>query len=164
MKNINNIDKGADRYVVGKVKPFNQKNEMFKRPLWDSKLAHLRGEVARKKLTLSSKPGYRLQDESLVNAAWLLEDDFAKGTDGGRFGLYAWHPEAEFDFLNLQPVSENTLSEPWGVTQEIKKVASFFGAAEVGVCALDKRWLYSHAYFTYGNGREPIAKIEIPPD
>jgi len=37
------VAKGAGRYVVGKVERFDQKNEMFNRPVWDAKMAQFWG-------------------------------------------------------------------------------------------------------------------------
>ena len=35
MKNVNRIEQGANRYVVGPIASYDQKNEVFKRPFWD---------------------------------------------------------------------------------------------------------------------------------
>jgi hypothetical protein len=39
--NYRSVDKGSDRYVAGEVSQFDQKNEMFKRMLWDPELREL---------------------------------------------------------------------------------------------------------------------------
>ena len=89
MKRFNYVDKGASRYVVAKAEQFDQKNEMFNRPLWDSKMLDL-GRKLDEELMPENKPGYGLQDYALMNAAWHLEHGFAKGIYGGKVGLYAW--------------------------------------------------------------------------
>ena len=66
----NFVDKGASRYVVGKVGKFDQKNEMFKRPFWDSSVMDLGQKFYFTKVMPKDKPGYMLQDQSLTNAAW----------------------------------------------------------------------------------------------
>jgi reductive dehalogenase len=38
------------------------------------------------------------------------------------------------------------VSDPQKITEKIKKVAAWFGADLVGICKLDKRWVYSHTY------------------
>jgi len=33
MRSVNFVDQGASRYLIGNVEPYDQKNEMFKRPI-----------------------------------------------------------------------------------------------------------------------------------
>jgi reductive dehalogenase len=77
----------------------------------------------------------------LIDAAWYVEHEFAMGIRGsGHRGLYAWEsldPE-------IVPPSALDASSPHDTTRMIKRAARFFGASLVGVCALDRRWLYSH--------------------
>ncbi len=80
-------DTGARRYVVGNVKPFHQKNEMFCRPLWDEKMLDLGKKFYMTEVPPRNKAGYRLKDQAMVNAAWHLENTFAQGVAGGRMGL-----------------------------------------------------------------------------
>ena len=159
---VNFVDKGADRYVVGKMERFDQKNEMFKRPLWDPKTLDLGRKFYMEEVMPKDKPGYRLQDQALVNAVWHLEDSFAKGTQGGMTGLYAWEWDGKFNFPLVPPGLRITIDDPVEVTREVKKVTRFLGASLVGVCELDIRWLYSYAYLTYNKRSERVRKIEIP--
>lgn len=94
-----------------------------------------------------------------MNAAWHLENSFAKGVMGGRERLYAWG--RKFSYPRVPSGLRTTVDDPMKVTREIKKVATFFGASLVGVCELDRRWLYSYLYFTYGEGGEHIEKITV---
>ncbi len=91
-------EQGANRYVVGEVKPFDQKNEMFKRPLWDRQMMELGERFYRKPVLPRDKPGYRLQDQSLVNASWRLENEFAQGVRGGRMGFYDWNWDGHYNY------------------------------------------------------------------
>ena len=140
------MDKGASRYVVGHVEGFDQKNEMFRRPLWDPKMLDLGRKFYKSEVPPRDKPGYRLQDQAMVNAAWHLENAFARGVLGGRMGLYAWDWDGKFDYPLVPPGLKITVDDPVEVTRNIKQVATFFGASLVGVCELDRRWLYSPAY------------------
>ena len=54
--------KGAGRYVVGEVRQFDQKNEMFKRPFWDPEMLDLGQRFYRNEVMPKDKPGYRLCD------------------------------------------------------------------------------------------------------
>lgn len=156
---VNFVDKGASRYIVGKVERFHQKNEMFKRPLWDPKMMDLGQKFYIEEVPPRDKPGYRLKDQALVNAAWHLENGFAPN---GRKGLYAWDWDKNFSYPSVPSGLRITVDDPMTVTKEIKKVAIFFGASLVGICELDRRWLYSHAHSKYGEAGKSIEKIEIP--
>jgi len=159
---VNFVDRGASRYIVGEVERFDQKNDMFKRLLWDPKMMDLGRKFHKGEVMPRDKPGYTLQDQALVNASWHLENSFAKGVRGGREGLYAWDWEGKFCYPLVPPGLRITVDDPQKITTEVKKVATFLGASLVGVCELDRRWLYSYAYFMYGEGGEPVEKIEIP--
>jgi reductive dehalogenase len=140
------VDIGARRYLAGDVKPFDQKNEMFCRPLWDEKMLDLGKKFYMTPVPPKDKPGFRLKDQAMVNAAWHLENTFAQGVAGGRMGMYAWEWEQIFEFprvpAGLKIVPQNLRA----ITGDIKKAAAFFGASLVGVCELDRDWVYSSAF------------------
>ncbi|HJO63485.1 MAG TPA: reductive dehalogenase [Desulfobacterales bacterium] len=140
------VDQGADRYVVGNVTQFDQKNEMFCRPLWDEEMLDLGKKFYMTEVPPRNKPGYRLKDQAMVNAAWHLENTFAQGVAGGRMGKYAWEWDQIFEFPLVPPGLKIDLDNPAEVTDGIKRVAKFFGSALVGVCKLDRRWVYSAAF------------------
>ena len=158
----NFVDKGASRYVVGKVERFDQKNEMFKRSFWDPKMMDLGRKFYREEVMPTDKPGYRLQDQALVNAAWRLEHSFAQGVKGGKRGLYAWEWDGKFSYPRAPSGLRISVDDPVKVTRELKRAATFFGASLIGVGELDRQWLYSYAYLIYGDDSEPVEKIEIP--
>jgi reductive dehalogenase len=137
---------GARRYVVGNVKPFDQKNEMFCRPLWDEKMLDLGKKFYMTEVPPRNKAGYRLKDQAMVNAAWHLENTFAQGVAGGRMGMYAWEWEKIFEFPLVPPGLKIDMDDPQAITSDIKKAATFFGASLVGVCKLDRGWIYSSAF------------------
>ena len=87
---ISHVKDGAQRYVIGDILPFDQRNEMFKRPLWDPEMLALKEQFYFATVAPRDKTGYRLYDQALVNAAWRLENEYALGVRGGRMGLYAW--------------------------------------------------------------------------
>jgi reductive dehalogenase len=139
-------EQGAGRYVVGKAEGFDQKNEMFCRPLWDPEMLELGKKFYMTEVPPKDKPGFRLTDQALVNAAWHLENTFAQGVTGGRMGMYAWEWDRIFEYPLVPPGLKIDTDDPAGVTRNLKKAATFFGAARVGVCELDRRWVYSSVY------------------
>ena len=140
------VDIGARRYVIGDVKPFDQKNEMFCRPLWDEKMLDLGKKFYMTEVPPRDKSGFRLKDQSVVNAAWHLENTFAQGVAGGRMGLYAWEWKKIFEFPLVPPGLKIDTDDLHQITSDIKKAATFFGASLVGVCKLDRDWVYSSAF------------------
>ena len=143
---IGTAEKGAGRYVVGKVEGFDQKNEMFCRPLWDPAMSQLGKKFYMTEVPPRDKPGFRLTDQALVNAGWHLENTYAQGVAGGRMGMYAWEWDRIFEYPLVPPGLKIDPADPIGATRNLKKAASFFGAALSGVCKLDRRWVYSSAY------------------
>ena len=154
---IASAEQGAGRYVVGKVGPFDQKNEMFRRPFWDPKMLALGKKFYMTEVPPKNKPGFRLTDQALVNAAWHLENTCAQGVAGGRMGMYAWEWDRIFEYPRVPPGLKIDTDNPVGVTRTLKKAATFFGAALVGVCKLDKRWVYSSIYSRREQTSLPVA-------
>jgi len=143
---VKTVDSGARRYVVGKTAPFDQKNEMFRRPVWDRDMLDLGEKFYRAQTPPRNKAGYRLKDQALVNAAWHLENTFAQGVGGGRMGLYAWQWKEVFNYPHVPPGLKIDTDDRETVTREVKRAARFFGASLVGVCELDRDWVYSPTF------------------
>jgi len=132
---------GASRYVVGEVKRFNQKNEMFKRVRWDVNVMHLVSEMKIAMQASRDKPGYTVEEQAFERAAWALERNFANGNSSGKQGLYAWDSPT---ITATQPEDlKISGGDPLEISRMIKRIAKFLGASLVGVCELDRRWLYS---------------------
>jgi len=157
----NFADKGASRHVVGKVERFDEKNQMFSRLLWDQKMIDVGRKFYGEEVMPRDKPGYELKDMAMVNAAWRLENNFARGNFGGRMGLYAWEWGGKFDYPLVPPGLKISVDDPLKVTKDLKRVASLFGASMVGVCELDRRWLYSPVYLVSDKGGKSVEN-EIP--
>ena len=81
------VAKGAGRYVVGNVQPFDQKNEMFKRPLWDESVADLGRKYYGLWEPQEDRPGYGFLDQAFKNATYYIDFAFAHGMFGGRWGF-----------------------------------------------------------------------------
>lgn len=154
---IASAEQGAGRYVVGKVGPFEQKNEMFRRPFWDPQMLALGKKFYRTEVPPKNKPGFRLTDQALVNAGWHLENTFARGVAGGRMGMYDWEWDRIFEYPRVPPGLKIDTDNPVGLTRTLKKAATFFGAAMVGVCKLDQRWVYSSVYSRREQASLPVA-------
>lgn len=150
---VNTVEKGAERYLKGDIPPFDQKNEMFKRVLWDEPFRDLGRRFYFGPVLPKKKPGYELKDQALVNASWHLEDLCLSAKDeGGGKNLYARDWDGQFSFPRVPAGLKIEDTDPVRVTRDIKKVAGLFGASLVGVARLDRRWLYSASYFVTKDG------------
>lgn len=139
----NYIKSGAERYVEENIEPFDEKNMMFRRIMWD--MPKLAKDLYFTPKMPQEKTGYTQIDNAFRNASWDLERDFGMGNRGGGQMLLDWKrlPKGEFaPPPGLQLKNEN----PSKLTGVIKKASRFFGASLVGICELDRRWIYSHSY------------------
>ena len=132
------------KYKAKEVKPFNQGNEMWKRPRRDIELKDIGKAFYRHQLP-QCRPGYNLQDIGLRNASWFLESKFSRGIYESNFGLYSWEDSLyQMSELPMDPPLDS--ENPEYNTRMIKRAAKFFGADMVGICKLDKRWIYSKGF------------------
>src|SRR3989339_620919 len=73
---------------------FDQKNEMFKRSIWDEKMQSHRKRFY-EEVVYQQKIGYRKLDYAFSNATWNLEWSFGSGNARSNNGLYLWDGIAE---------------------------------------------------------------------
>ncbi|NNG00543.1 MAG: reductive dehalogenase [Desulfobacteraceae bacterium] len=155
------VKEGASRYIDGAITRFDQKNEMFNRPFWDPAFKDLYQRFYMDTVPPKNLPGYDLHDQALVNAAWHLESHYAHGTNSGNHGVYAWDWTRRFDYPRVPSGLKIPAEHPEEITPYIKSAAAFFGASLVGMCELDRRWLYSKSYKKDPNGGTSEA-LQIP--
>jgi reductive dehalogenase len=146
------VQEGAGRYIVGEVAPYDQKNEMFKRPFWDPAMKELGNRFYHTPIMPGEKAGYRLSDMAATNASWRLEREFALGVRGGRTGFYAWDWDGKFGYPRAQSGLKIKIADAQTNTRRIKRAAALYGASLAGVCKLDRRWLYSPGYLLTPEG------------
>jgi epoxyqueuosine reductase len=149
---LNYVKEGASRYITGQIEQFNQKNEMFKRPLWDLDMLNLGKRFYKDKALPRKTPGYTLPDQAMVNASWRLDTLCNNGPGGESSNLYARSWNHKFSFPRVPSGLKITVDDPLKITAGVKKAAGIFGASLVGVCELDRRWLYSSAYYITSDG------------
>ncbi len=147
----------------GDAARFDQKNIMYRRVLWDSTL----GDFAPKwygQRVVGDRPGYTLKDWAFNHAAWYVERAVAKGNQVGNFGLFKWEvdPNEIAVITRLTPGQKYTVADPAQMSRDVKRVARFLGSDLTGICRLDRRWVYSHAYSHAYDGGTEHYPIEIP--
>ena len=136
---------------------FDQKNDLFKRSLWDEKIQPA-GKRFYREAVYQEKMGFRKIDYALRNGAWNLEWGAAHGNSRSNSGLYAWEgvsPKIKHFVETGEPVKES----PERMSRMVKKAARYFGADDVGICRLHPNWVYSHEYNTMTQEHSPF---EVP--
>ncbi len=149
--------RAADIYEAKETyKRFNQKYEAFCRSVWDrnfyekfggknyipnmlnSALKHLR----------TGKKG--LVDLSLGHSAWTCAEynDISWGWREGNRGVFSWKPIGAFGkpLWKLAGIKPLEVKDRKKMSKIVKKAAIMFGASDVGIAELDRRWVYSHWY------------------
>ena len=132
------------KYDAGNAQPFDQKNEMFKRVRWDPELKKL-GRAFYGLIEPKDKAGYRLEDISLRNAGWFLEMAYALGVVTSNYGLFSWEDKRQGMSLLPEDLKLDS-SNPEYNTRIVKKAARLFEADMVGICKLDRRWIYAQGF------------------
>ena len=154
---MNNKEK-YQKLLVGPIARFDQRKDMFKRARYDPEWIE-RARAFYGPAQVQDKPGYTHEDHALQSSAWYVEHFFAMGIRGSNHrGLYAWEgldPEG----TRLPSGLKIDSSDPAEVSRKVKRAARFFGAALVGICELDRRWVYSHVSNDLTGEHTPL---EIP--
>jgi reductive dehalogenase len=132
------------KYKAGDAAPFDQANEMWKRPRRDPKLREVGRQFYKHQLP-QGRPGYNREDIGFRNAGWFLESKFARGIYESDFGLYSWEDKIQ-GMSELPRDLEFDASSPEYNTKLVKKAAKFYGASLVGICKLDRRWIYTKGF------------------
>jgi len=161
MMKPNLVSKGASRYVVGEVERFDQKNEVFKRAILDPAMGNMAKAYYARYSGLAmpeERAGYTLKELALSMAGWHVALDFGSGLFTGGEGLEAWEaqPVGKSNTTRMPEGLKLEVDNPAEMTKVIKRAARLFGASLVGVCELDRRWLYSHSYHTLKREHKPV--------
>ena len=144
-----------EKYRAGAVKQFDQKNEMFKRAVWDPALRHL-GRTFFGVVEPDGREGYKLEDFALRNAGWLLYAGY--GRPQSDYGLFSPRDRL-VGVCRLPDDREFDAGNPADNTRIVKKAANLFRASSVGVSKLDRRWIYSRGFLPE-KGQE--IEVQIP--
>ena len=134
---------------------FDQRNNLtVGRPSWDESIKRFTCKTVPTRVTRikSGDPGYDIKDYSLFLSGGVTAYNLGTKINHANRGLTSWQSlEAR--------VPESV--EPWEGSPEeatamVKQAARFFGADLVGIAPLDRRWIFSHAYWSDGSHKEII--------
>jgi reductive dehalogenase len=145
---------------------FDQKNEMFCRSIWDTEFAetltvpNYAKAIINKALeqVKAGHEGFALREMSLCWASWTIAsmENAGPGWRGGNRGLFSWKPlgastasHSGTPLWRIAGVDAGNVDDVVTVTRSIKKIGRAFGATEIGVAGLDRRWVYSNWWSRY---------------
>jgi len=148
----------------GEARRFDQRNTMYCRPRDPEKSDARILDIGKRHYSakhFGKTPGYTMRDWAFSMAMWYMERWWGFGNMVGNEGLLAWFPDQAERALRdrMEPGSKWEISDPEEMSRNIKKAAQFLGASLVGICKLDRRWLYSHRFHPHTHEHTPV---EIP--
>ena len=155
-------NRGTAKYFVGEMERFDQKNEMWRRPRWDPSQREIGKKVYGTAWLPREKQGYTRLDLALSVAGWHIETAFAHGLVTHDTDLYKWERAILKPFGRAKqdlPAYPYPVSDPAYMSKIIKKAAKFLGASLVGICELNRLWVYSHSFNFWTKEHFPL---EIP--
>ncbi len=137
-------DAAAGIDVTAEFEPFAQRNDVFTRAMWDESVQskHTDGffNSYRMEATPRRGDGFTQRDFALRNASWLISDVMTdRHADQGRREGF----QAPISYDTPVAADQLEIDDPAKMTEEIKRIARFFGADLCAVTDLDERWLYS---------------------
>jgi epoxyqueuosine reductase len=148
----------------GEVKRFDQRNTMYSRPRDPERSDERILDIGRRHYSMKhfgKAPGYTMRDWAFAMSMWYMERWWGFGNMVGNEGLYTWFPdEAERALRDrMEPGEKWAVRDPEEMSRNIKIAALYIGASLVGICRLDRHWLYSHSFHPHTQTHVPI---EIP--
>lgn len=139
----NDQDAQAGITVTDDFEPFDQRNDVFSRAMWDERVQSDKTDAFFASYRMEAAPrrgdGFSQKDFALRNASWLISDIISdrSAANGRREGFQA-------PISNDTPVAKDKLpvDDPDAMNKDIKRIAQFFGADLCGITDYDTRWLY----------------------
>jgi len=160
---IKKLDKtAADIYETrNDYQRFNQKLHMFYQPFWKKSLEDINDANRLKNcvnMVEKNLKGYSIFDWAFMKSSEAnLKATYTKLCAPNKGGTTWKNLET-----SLTPKSSKLESSIEKVTDIVKMMAGFYGADQVGVCKLDRRWVYSHYLDTETNSQHPIVFSDEP--
>lgn len=137
-------DAAAGIEITEDFERFTQRNDIFTRAFWDPQVRNKQTDTFFASYRMEAAPrrgdGFTQRDFALRNASWLVSDLISnRGAETGRREGF------QAPIANDTPVSEvqQDVDDPAKMSDEIKRIAKFFGADLCGITDLDDRWLYA---------------------
>ena len=130
-------------YVVdeSRLRRFNRENIVFERVIWDSSWEGYMRMYDERVLDIiaEGKPGYSRFDFALAYASWTVHDAFEGGFSWKKIKPYRT-PVATIgiDWTSMR----YDVEDPSEMSAYLKGAANLLGASLLGICKLNRSWLY----------------------
>lgn len=137
-------DKALGFEVSNDFKPFNQRNDMFTRAMWDDTVKSTHSDAFFNSYRMEFAPkrgeGFSQKDFALRNAAWSVSDIISNRDNdtGKRQGF-----QAPIEYDTPVAAEKAPVDDPSLESIQIKRLAKMFGADLVGITEVDPRWHYA---------------------
>ncbi len=132
--------------IVGPLERFDQKNEMFKRSRWDPIMLDYGKKFYGWRKQLDDRKGYGHVEYALMDTGWYVERGFTNSSMIHNRGMFTWEMKDPRVTCTTSPDLKFDVQDKSNMSKKIKKVGKFLGADLVGICELDRRWVYSHSF------------------
>ena len=137
-------DAAAGIEVTEDFERFTQRNDVFTRAFWDDTVRTKQTDGFFASYRMEATPrrgdGFTQRDFALRNAAWLISDVITdRHADQGRREGF----QAPISYDTPVAPMQLEIDDPNEMSNEIKRIAKFFGANLCGVTDMDDRWLYA---------------------
>ena len=148
----------------GETQRFDQRNTMYSRPRDPERSSAEILDIGRRHYSakhFGKTPGYTMRDWAFSMAMWYLERWWGFGNMVGNEGLFQWYPDQSERALRdrMEAGKRWEVRDQEEMSRNMKRAAIFLGASLVGICKLDRRWLYSHRFHPHTHEH---ARVEIP--
>jgi reductive dehalogenase len=164
------MEEWEKKYIAGNVERFDQKNIMFARPDWDEELKARLDDWFMGAKVGYDQLGWTLEERALSTAQVPLrglmglashrKPNPSRQTKAFMKAMADLKPQMPGGARKPPVDAKIDTSDPKRTSLILKKVATYFGADLVGICRLDRRWVYSNSYdynpYLAGTTEKPI--------
>lgn len=159
---IRKVDKPP--YVVNdlQLSRYDQRNTVFNRVVWDQSWRGYRRMIDEKVQDIISenKLGYSRVDFALAYASWTVHDAFKGGFSWRRIKPYRSSMNTKgIDWSRMKFV----VNDPREMSIQVKRAAKLFGASLVGICKLNRKWVYADIEIPKSCENAIVMAIEMDP-
>ena len=159
---IRKVDKPP--YVVNDLQPsrYDQRNIIFNRVLWDRSWQGYGRMIDERvpDIISENKPGYSKVDFALDYASWTVHDAFKGGFSWERIKPHK--PSTNTRGINWSRM-KFVVDDPGEMSLQVKRASKLFGASLVGICKLNRHWLYADVEIPKNCENVIVIAIEMDP-
>ena len=139
---VREVEKPPYLLDKSKLRRFDSKNTIFERvtqdPSWEGYMRMYDERVLN--IVAEGKPGYSRVDFALAYASWTVHDAFKGGFSRKRIKPYRTPVDTiGVDWARMKYVVDDVRE----MSTYVKRAARLFGASLVGICKLNRKWLYA---------------------